>query len=337
MRVIEIGGKFGIDSLKVVERPVPVPGPGQIVLSVRAVSLNYRDLLVVNGVNRWRPASARVPVSDAVGVVEAAGSGVSRVKQGDRVAPIFYPKWLEGEVSPEKLASPLGGAVADGVLAEYMVVDETSVVPVPPHLSDEEAATLPCAGVTAWNAVICAGRFGPGDTVVVLGTGGVSVFAMQFAKMLGARVIVTSSSDQKLARAAQLGASAGINYASMDWPRAVLEITEGVGGDHVVDTVGDLEKAVTAVRVGGTVAFVGLLSGMNSKVDLVALMGKSARIQAIDVGSREKFMNMNRAIAFHAIRPVVDRVFGFSETAQAFQHLAEATHFGKICIRISEN
>ena len=335
MRVIEIGGKFGIDSLQVVERPEPVPGPGQVVLSVRAVSLNYRDLLVVNGINRWRPASARVPVSDAVGVVEATGSGVSRVKQGDRVAPIFYPKWLEGEVSPGKLVSLLGGAVADGVFAEFVAVDETSVVPVPPHLSDEEAATLPCAAVTAWNAVVCAGRFGPGDTVVVLGTGGVSVFAMQFAKMLGARVIVTSSSDQKLARAAQLGASAGINYASTDWPRAVLEITEGLGADHVVDTVGDLGKAVTAARVGGSVAFVGLLTGMDSKVDLVALMGKSARVQAIDVGSREMFMNMNRAIAFHAIRAVVDRVFDFSEAAQAFQHLAKAAHFGKICIRIS--
>jgi len=334
MRVIEIGGKFGIDSLKVVERPEPVPGPGQIVLKVQAVSLNYRDLLVVNGVNRWRPASARIPVSDAVGIVEATGSGISRVKQGDRVAPIFYPKWLEGEVSPEKLVFPLAGAVADGLLAEYVVVEETSAVLVPPHLSAEEAATLPCAGVTAWNAVVFASRFGPGDTVVVLGTGGVSLFAMQFAKMLGARVIVTSSSDQKLARAAQLGASAGINYASTDWPQAVLEITEGVGADHVVDTVGDLEKAVSAVRVGGSVAFVGLLTGMDSKVDLVALMGKSARIQAIDVGSREMFRNMNRAIAFHAIRPIVDRIFDFSEAAQAFQYLAGAKHFGKICIRI---
>jgi len=334
MRVIEIGEKFGIDSLKVVERSEPVPGPGQIVLKIRAVSLNYRDLLVVNGIHRWRPASARVPVSDAVGVVEVTGSGVTRVKRGDRVAPIFYPKWLEGEVCSEKLVSPLGGAVADGVLAEYVAVNETSVVPVPPHLSDEEAATLPCAGVTAWNAVVCAGRFRPGDTIVVLGTGGVSLFAMQFAKMLGARVIVTSSSDQKLARASHLGASAGVNYTSIDWPQAVLEITDGVGADHVVDTVGDLDKSVAAVRVGGSVAFVGLLTGMNTQVDLVALMGKSARIHAIDVGSREMFAAMNRAIASHAMRPVVDRVFSFSEAAQAFQYLVGPTHFGKICIHV---
>jgi NADPH:quinone reductase-like Zn-dependent oxidoreductase len=208
------------------------------------------------------------------------------------------------------------------------------VVPVPPHLSDEEAATLPCAGLTAWNAVVGAGRFGPGDSVAVLGTGGVSLFALQFARMLGARVIVTSSSDQKLGRAAQLGASAGINYTSIHWPQAVLEITEGVGADHVVDTVGDLESAVAAVRVGGSVAFVGLLTGMNTQVDLVALMGKSARVQAIDVGSREMFVAMNRAITFHALRPVVDRVFRFSEAAQAFQYLAQAAHFGKICIYV---
>ncbi|MCI0411393.1 NAD(P)-dependent alcohol dehydrogenase [bacterium] len=334
MRVIEIGETFGIDSLRVVQRPAPVPEAGQIVLRIRAVSLNYRDLLVVNGVNRWRPAGTRVPVSDAVGVVEVLGSGVTRVKRGDRVAPIFYPRWLEGEVSPEKLVSPLGGAVADGVLAEYVAVDEESVVPVPPHLSDEEAATLPCAGVTAWNAVVGAGRFRPGDTVVVLGTGGVSLFAMQFARMLGARVIVTSSSDWKLARAAKLGASAGVNYASTDWTEAVLEITQGVGADHVVDTVGDLEKAIAAIRVGGSVAFVGLLTGMNSKVDLVALMGKSARIQAIDVGSREMFVAMNRAITFHELHPVVDRVFPFSEAVQGFQYLGGATHFGKICIRV---
>lgn len=334
MRVIEIRDGFGIDSLTVTERPEPVPGPRQIVLKLRAVSLNYRDLLVVNGVDRWRPSLPRIPISDGVGVVVAVGGEVTRVKTGDRVSPIFYPKWLDGEVAPEKLALPLGGAVADGVLAEYALFDEAAVVHFPGHLSDEEAAALPCAGVTAWNAVVSEGRFAPGDTVVVLGTGGVSIFALQFAAMLGARVIVTSSSDQKLARAKQLGAFAGVNYkATPDWPKAVMELTGNLGADHVVDTVGDLNAAVAAVRVGGAVAFVGLLTGMNTVLDLVALMGKSARVQAIDVGSRKMFEAMNRAIQSHGVRPVVDRVFDFSEAREAFRYLGEARHFGKLCVR----
>ncbi len=334
MRVIEIRDKFGIDSLAVGERAEPMPGPGQVVIKLRAVSLNYRDLLVVNGVGRWRPSLPRIPASDGVGIVEAVGSGVSRVKEGDRVAPIFYPKWLDGRATTEKLDSPLGGAVADGVLTEYALFDETSVVRVPEHLSDEEAATLPCAAVTAWHAVVGEWRVAPGDTVVVLGTGGVSVFALQFAKSLGARVIVTSSSDQKLARAEQLGAASGINYKSnSEWPKAVLELTEGAGAALIIDTVGDLKEAIAAVRIGGTVAFVGLLIGMETVVDLVTLMGKSARVQAIDVGSREMFEAMNRAILFHRVRPVVDRVFEFSEVTEAFRYLAGAMHFGKVCVR----
>jgi NADPH:quinone reductase-like Zn-dependent oxidoreductase len=334
MNVIEIRDKYGLDSLKLMERPDPVPGPGQVVLKMRAFSVNYRDLLVVNGVGRWKPPLPRVPLSDGVGIVSATGKGVSRVKVGDRVALIFYPRWLEGGAAAEKMGQALGGAAADGVLAEYVAVDEASVVPVPPHLSDEEAATLPCAGVTAWNAVVNAGRFGPGDTVVVLGTGGVSLFALEFAKVLGARVIVTSSSDQKLARAKELGAAAVINYkATPEWPTAVVELTDGVGVDHVVDTVGGLKEAIAAVRLGGTVAFVGLLSGMTSEVDLVAFMGKCARVEAVDVGSRAMFEAMNRAIQFHGMRPVVDRVFEFNELGEALKYLREARHFGKVCLR----
>src|SRR5713226_3727613 len=186
MKAIEIRDKFGFGSLKLVERPDPVPGPGQVVLKMTSFSLNYRDLLVVNGVGRWKPSLPRIPLSDGVGVVVATGSGVSRVKNGDRVAPIFYPKWLDGKVASEKMGSALGGAVADGVLAEYTLFDETSLVHVPGHLTDVEAATLPCAAVTAWNAVVSGGQIASGATVVVLGTGGVSIFALQFVRFFGA-------------------------------------------------------------------------------------------------------------------------------------------------------
>ncbi len=334
MKAIEIRDKFGVDSLKLVERPDPLPRSGQVVLKMKAFSINYRDLLVVNGVGRWKPPLQRVPLSDGVGTVTATGAGVSRVKVGDRVAPIFYPKWLEGRVASEKMGQALGGAAADGVLAEYTLFDEASLVHVPAHLTDEEAATLPCAGVTAWSALNTFGDIRPGDSVVVLGTGGVSIFALQFASILGARVIVTSSSDQKLARAKELGAAAVVNYkAKPDWPRAVVELTDGVGADYVVDTVGGLKEAIAAVRPGGAVAFVGLLLGMTSEVDLVAFMGKCARVQAVDVGSRAMFEAMNKAIEFHKMHPVVDRVFGFNELGEALKYLSEARHFGKVCLR----
>jgi NADPH:quinone reductase-like Zn-dependent oxidoreductase len=334
VKVVEIRDKYGLDSLQMVERPEPVPGPGQVVLKMKAFSINYRDLLVVNGVGRWRPPLGRIPVSDGVGIVVAAGKKVSRVEIGDRVCPIFYPKWLEGGVAAEKMGNALGGAVADGVFAKHTVFDEQSLIRVPAHLTDEEAATLPCAGVTAWNAVLSCGNISPGNTVVVLGTGGVSIFALQFAQLRGARVIITSSSDQKLARAKDLGAYAGANHkAHSDWPNAITELTDGTGADYVVDTVGELKKAIAALRLGGAVAFVGLLHGMTAEVDLVTFMGKCSRVEAVDVGSREMFEAMNKAIAFHAMRPVVDRVFDFSELRQALNYLKEGRHFGKVCLR----
>jgi NADPH:quinone reductase-like Zn-dependent oxidoreductase len=333
MKAFEIRDKFGVDSLKLVERPDLSPGPRQVLLKMRAFSINYRDLLVVDGVGRWKPPLGRVPLSDGVGIVAAAGSSVSRVNVGDRVVPIFYPKWLEGRAAAEKLGQALGGAAADGVLAEYTVFDESSLVHVPAHLTDEEAATLPCAGVTAWNALLTFGNISPGDCVVVLGTGGVSIFALQFARFRGARVIVTSSSDQKLARAKDLGANAVINYKTTpDWSNAVAELTNGLGADYVVDTVGDLQQSTAAVRLGGAVAFVGLLVGMTAQVDLVTFMGKSARIEAVDVGSRAMFDAMNKAIELHIMRPVVDRVFAFSELRDALDYLREARHFGKVCL-----
>jgi NADPH:quinone reductase-like Zn-dependent oxidoreductase len=333
MKAFEIRDSFGVDSLKLVERPDPSAGPGQILLKMKAFSVNYRDLLVVDGVGRWKPPLGRVPVSDGVGIVVDAGRGVSRVNVGDRVAPIFYPKWLEGRFAGGKVGQALGGAAADGVLAEYTVFDETSVVRVPPHLSDEEAATLPCAAVTSRNALHTFGDITPGDSVVVLGTGGVSIFALQFARFRGARIIVTSSSDQKLQRAKELGAAAVINYKTKaDWAKAVVELTNGIGADYLVDTVGGLKEAIAGVRLGGAVAFVGLLKSITTEVDPVAFMGKSARIEAVDVGSLEMFETMNRAIEFHAMRPVVDRVFGFSQLPEALHYLREARHFGKICL-----
>jgi NADPH:quinone reductase-like Zn-dependent oxidoreductase len=327
MKAIEIHDT----SFKIVERPEPTAGPNQVVLRMKAFSINYRDLLVVNGVGRWKPPAGRIPLSDGVGVVVTAGKDVSRVKIGDRVAPIFYPKWLEGKPSSEKMTG-LGGAAADGVIAEYTLFNETSVVRVPSHLTDEEAATLPCAGVTAWNALM-QGNLLPGDSVVIPGTGGVSIFALQFAKFFRARVIITSSSDQKLTRAKEVGADAGINYKTTpDWPKAVMDLTNG-GADHVVDTVGNLNEAIAALRLGGSVAFVGLLTGMTSEVDLVAFMGKCARIDAIDVGSRAMFEEMNNAIDHHKMRPVIDRVFQFNELAEALNYLKGGRHFGKVCLR----
>jgi NADPH:quinone reductase-like Zn-dependent oxidoreductase len=335
VEVVEIQEEFGFDSLRIVERPDPVPGPGQVVLKMKAFSVNYRDLLVVNGIGRWKPSLPRIPLSDGVGVVVTTGADVSRVRVGDRVAPIFYPKWLDGCAASEKMGSPLGGAGADGVLAEYTLLSEQSVIHVPEHLSDEEAATLPCAAVTAWNSVVPSGQITPGDTVVVLGTGGVSIFVLHLAKFLGARVIITSSSDQKLARAKELGAAAGVNYAeTSDCPTAVMELTDGVGADCVVDTVGNLKEALAAVRLGGTVAFVGLLAGMSTDVDLVTFMGKSARVQAVDVGSRQMFEDMNKAIRLHKLHPPVDRVFGFSELGAALKYLGEGRHLGKVCLRV---
>ena len=335
MRVFEVGEPFGLDSLQLIERPDPVAGPGQVVIALRAFSLNYRDLLVVKGVDRWRAPRRRVPVSDGVGVVVDAGPGAKRYRVGDRVCPIFYPAWIDGGPTPARLGSSLGGAGADGLLAEYALVDEASLVAPPAHLSDEEAASLVCAGVTAWHAVAVALSVKPGDTLVTLGTGGVSLFALQFARLMGARVIVSSSSDQKLARAAELGAAAGVNYRARPfWPEAIAELTDGQGADHVVDTVGDLKAALAATRVGGSVAFVGLLAGLTSEVDLVGLMGRSARIQAVDVGSREMFEAMNRAIAEHGTRPVVDRVFGFEEAPEALLHLSQGSHFGKVCLHM---
>jgi NADPH:quinone reductase-like Zn-dependent oxidoreductase len=274
-------------------------------------------------------------VSDGAGEVIEVGAGVTRVQRGDRVAGIFMQNWLSGEVSPYVARSALGGSV-DGVLAEYVVLNENGVVHIPTHLSYEEAATLPCAGVTAWNA-LTTWMLKPGITVLVQGTGGVSMFALQFARLAGARVIATSSSDEKLKKAGELGASDGINYRSVpDWDKAVLERTNGIGVDHIIEVggPGTLARSLNAVRVGGRISMIGLLTGPETAVNPMPILGKQIQVQGVFVGSREMFEAMNRAIALHHLRPVVDRVFPFEEAREALRYLESGKHLGKIVIRV---
>ena len=335
MKVYAITDGFGLEHLRQVERPQPDPGPGQVLLKIKAAALNYRDLLVVKGAYNPKMPLPRVPCSDAVGEVVALGAGVSRVKAGQRVAGIFMPGWLEGDLDDAKAKTALGGSV-DGLLAEYAVLDEDAVVPVPTHFSDEEAATLPCAAVTAWNGLVVSGGVKPGDTVLIQGTGGVSLFAMQFAKLAGARVIATSSSDDKLARVKAMGAAEGINYRSVvEWGDEVRKRTAGRGVDHVIEVggAGTLAQSLRAVRTAGHIALIGVLSGYGQVNPLPILM-KGVRVTGIYVGSRAMFEAMNRAVALAELRPVVDRVFDFADAPAAFRHLESGAHFGKVVIRV---
>jgi NADPH:quinone reductase-like Zn-dependent oxidoreductase len=337
MRVIELQNSFGIDNLKLAERPDPRPGPGQVQLKMRAWSLNYRDLMVVKGQYNPKLRLPLVPLSDGVGQVAAVGDGVTRVKVGDRVAGLFMQKWLDGELSDAKARSSLGGGGMDGLLAEQVVLHEDGVVHVPGHLTDEEAATLPCAALTAWHALLSEGNLKAGDVILTQGTGGVSIFALQFARLTGARVIATSSSDAKLERVRQLGASDGINYKNTtEWEEKARELTGGVGVDHVVEVggAGTLGKSLRAVRTGGRISLIGVLTGGGGQISPLPILMKNCRVQGIYVGSRAMFEAMNRAIALHQLRPIVDRVFPFAEIAAALRHLESGAHFGKVCIRV---
>lgn len=336
MRAVEIRDAFGLDHLVLAERPDPRPGPGQVMMRVRAASLNYRDLLTVRGeYNRKQPLPL-IPCSDGAGEVVTVGEGVSRVRVGDRVCGIFAQRWIAGEPTRERLRSTLGGPL-DGMLAELVTLSEEGVVTVPEHLSDEEAATLPCAAVTAWNALVDEGGVKAGDTVLVQGTGGVSLFALQLARLLGARVIATSSSDEKLARAKELGASEGINYRETpDWGARAKALTGGVGVDCVVEVggAGTFQQSLQAVRMGGRIALIGNLSGNATQIPLTSILMQRIRVQGILVGPRESFEAMNRAIAASGLRPVIDRTFPLEEARAAFEHMAAGSHFGKIVVRI---
>lgn len=332
MKAIVIQNGFGLENLAVVDRPEPTPGPGQVLVRVRACSLNYRDLLIAKGAYNPKLAMPRVLGSDAAGEVAALGEGVTEWKPGDRVANTFMPNWRGGPIT-DAAAKPTYGSDIDGVFAELIAVDAGGLVRIPDHLSFEEAATLPCAAVTAWNALTGASA-GYGSTVLLQGTGGVSIFALQFAKALGAKALITSSQDEKLARAAALGADAGTNYRTdPDWDKWARQQTGG-GVDVVVEVggAGTLERSLKAVRTGGHVALIGVLAGGGAVNPMLVLM-KSVRLQGVFVGSRAMFEAMNGLVAERQIRPVIDSAFPLDDAVAALRHMERGMHFGKVVLR----
>jgi NADPH:quinone reductase-like Zn-dependent oxidoreductase len=330
-------GGAGIDALVKVERPDPKPAYRQVMVKVKACSLNFRDLGIVRGTYRMPVRENLIPLSDGAGEVIEVGPGVTRVKVGDRVAGCFFQRWIGGEAPPDVHISALGGGI-DGMLAEYAVLEDDGVVTIPAHLSLEEGATLPCAGVTVWNAMTEHAKLIAGQTVLLQGTGGVSIFGLQFARMMGTQVIITSSSDDKLARAKALGANHGINYkATPDWEKAALGITGGRGVDHVVEVGGaaTLARSFGAIRVGGKITMIGGLSGPATEINPGLIFARRANVQGISVGSMQMFEAMSRAIAASGIKPVIDKVFPFDEAQAAYRHMASGAHFGKIVILVA--
>jgi NADPH:quinone reductase-like Zn-dependent oxidoreductase len=336
MRVFQIQDDWGMDHLQVATRPDPKAGPGQVLLRMKAASLNYRDLLVPNrGYGSYTGKLPLIPISDGVGEVVEVGTGVTRVKVGDRVCPCYHQGWIGGAPDLERLTQTLGGPL-DGAMADLMCLSEGGVVKVAAHLSDVEAATLPCAALTAWSALVTYGALRPGSLVLVQGTGGVALFALQFAKLLGAHVTIISSGDDKIARARQLGADAAINYTrTPEWAKATREITSGRGYDHVVELGGEktLPQSLRCVRPGGTLSMIGVLSGGMLAAPLGLVVTRQVRLQGITVGHRDGFEAMMRAIDQHKLQPVVDRVFAFEALKEAMAYLKSGAHVGKICIR----
>ena len=336
MQAWQINGSFSVDGLQLNQVAASEPGPGEVVVKVKAVSLNFRDLLVVKGLYSKKVPQPLTICSDAAGEVSAVGSGVTRVKLGDRVAGIFMQSWIAGEPNEAKAKSAMG-AFFQGVLADEVKLHEDGLVTVPGHLSDEEAATLPCAAVTAWNALFTQGRLQAGESVLVQGSGGVSIFALQFAAAAGARVIATSSSDAKLERMQSMGAHHTVNYVTQpDWEEFARKATGGRGVDHIVEIGGPatIGKSIRAARMGGSIYLIGNRAEGAADVNLTAALMKSVRIQGVFVGSREMFEAMNRAIELHRIRPAVDRVFSMEEGREALRYFESGQHFGKVVIRV---
>jgi NADPH:quinone reductase-like Zn-dependent oxidoreductase len=330
-------GGAGIEALAKVERPEPKPAHRQVLVKVSACSLNFRDLGIVRGTYRMPVRDNVVPLSDGAGEVTAVGAGVTRVKVGDKVAGCFFQRWPGGEPAPDVQAGALGGSV-DGMLAEFVLLEEEGVVKIPAHLSLEEGACLPCAGVTVWHAMFEHAKLGAGQTVLLQGTGGVSIFGLQLAHAAGAQVVITSSSDDKLARAKKLGANHIVNYKTTpDWEKAAMEFTGGRGVDHVVEVggAGTLARSFAAIRVGGKISMIGGLSGPATELNPGLILARRANVQGISVGSTQMFEAMNRAIAANAIKPAIDKVFGFDEVQAAYKHMASGAHFGKIVIRVA--
>ncbi len=334
MRAWQVEGEWGIDHLKMIETEARKPGAGEVLLKMHAASVNYRDLLTVQGMGGTKRLPL-IPFSDGAGEVVAVGEGVSRVNVGDKVCPMFFEGWIEGAPDAYKRSRPLGGPLP-GVLQDEFLAKAEAVSPIPKGWSFEEAATLPCAGLTAWRALIVEGQLKAGETVLVQGTGGVSIFALQFAKMAGARVILTSSSDEKLSRAKSLGADETINYkANPEWAKAALELTGGAGVDHVVEVggAGTLNQSLEAAKVGGRIEVIGVLSGFSQQIAMPTLFGKNLRMIGLSVGSREMFESMVAAIDKAGMKPVIDKTFAFAELPEALRCMKGAGHFGKICVR----
>jgi NADPH:quinone reductase-like Zn-dependent oxidoreductase len=337
MRLYRLENLGSLDALKLMQEPDPRPAGRQVAVRIRACSLNHRDLNIIAGSYTSHALKPRaIPLSDGAGEVVAVGDDVTRWKVGDRVAPIFVQRWLGGELQIEYMPSALGGP-SDGVLAERIVLDEDGLVRIPTHLSFEEAATLPCAAVTAWNAVFVRGGLHAGQTLVTLGTGGVSLFAAQFALKTGARVIATTGSEDKVARLRALGVTDVIDYRrTPDWDAQVRALTQGRGADLVVEVggPGSLARSIASIRYCGHISAVGNHAGRTT-IDPAALFAKRASMCGIQVGSRDMFEAMNRAIAVTGLKPVIDRVFDFTEARAAYEHLASGRHFGKVVIRVA--
>jgi NADPH:quinone reductase-like Zn-dependent oxidoreductase len=327
----------GIDALESRTVPIPSPGKTEVLLRISALSLNFRDLLVVNGVDTWKPESPVVPISDAVGTVVATGDDVTRFTAGDRVLPIFLPKWRTGALTAENYVSPVGGPVNRGFLAGFAAVDEQEAVRAPNALPDVEAATLPIAGVTAWHAVARTGVSGD-ETVLVHGTGGVALFALQIAHAMGASVIVTSSDDAKLERARAMGARATINYRSEDVAEAVRRITGQRGVEVVIETVGgrNLDLSLEASAVGARIAFVGMIGGQSASVDTYRFVQRHVTLHGIETGSREMLEDLVAFVEQTEIHPVIDRTFSARDVQTALGHLQRAGHFGKLVLDASD-
>lgn len=331
--------QFGLENLRQVDLPTPSCGPGMVMIRIHATSLNYRDLLMVRGHYDPKLQMPRIPLSDGAGEVVAVGAGVTRFKAGDRVIGLFLQNWQDGAASQAKSRGALGGDM-DGMLADYVVLPENGVTHFPAHLSYEEAATLPCAALTAWNALFHTATTKPGDTVVIQGTGGVSIFALQFAKLVGARVLGTSGSDEKLQQAKNLGLDEGLNYKqNPDWSSWVKKQTYGEGADLIVEVGGSgtLKESMRAVRVGGTIAQIGVLSGTEERLSVTSVLMRQLRLIGIYVGSHAMMQAMNRAIALSQIKPVVGKVFPIQEAVEAYRYLEEGRHFGKVVISLTSD
>lgn len=336
MKAYHLNGDAGAGRLVRADIGKPEPAAGEVRIRIEAVSLNYRDLLILDRAGQGG-FDGRVPLCDGAGVVDAVGSDVVRWQTGDRVAASYFCDWISGPFKSGYIASALGSSTMDGMLAEYVVLPADALVAVPKHLGSIEAATLSCAAVTAWHGLMARGGMGKGDTLLVQGTGGVALFGLQFAAALGARAIVISSSNDKLARARALGASILINYRDTpDWDVALMKATDGIGASHILELggPGTYDRSLRSVASGGKIVQIGVLTGFGPKPDLARLQWENADIIGVTVGSVQHFSAMNRFLAEHAIHPVVDRVYGFDEVPDAYAHLRSGSHFGKIVVTL---